>query len=488
MRILWRFTRFFVPTAAALYLVLLLPDKESPAPPSPVNSSFSWNRDEQWNKLEQFFTAYRTLPPRTLDSITAREAANAERLLGEIEQANAGINHPLWDSLLTAYFNLAPLVAVNRSRYEWYTGLMTRARQVARLSISGNLDNTAETRARLYTILYGMRTAQEEVALQLPAGSVPNLLPGAAEPSVTGSAELFGIRVHSGDILLSRGGADVSAFIARGNDFPGNFSHIALLYVGDKGPLVIEAHIEKGVAVSTVSDYIKDRKRRFMVMRLRNDHPRMKQDPMLPHKAAAYLFNQQQARHIPYDFSLNYQDHDKMFCSEVASAAYESVGVPTWTSLSTVSAPGLRSWLYAFGVREFNTQMPSDLEYDPQFSVIAEWRDMETLFLDHIDNAVMDAWYEQADRGMMIGYNRWKLPLARIIKGYCMILNKFGKAGLIPEGMTATQALRNERFSAMHSKVKADVIRQAAAFRSANGYRPPYWQLLSMARKSVSDN
>ena len=35
------------------------------------------------------------------------------------------------------------------------------------------------------------------------------------EPSVTPSANVLGIKVHSGDLLVSRGGAEVSAFISR---------------------------------------------------------------------------------------------------------------------------------------------------------------------------------------------------------------------------------------------------------------------------------
>ena len=38
------------------------------------------------------------------------------------------------------------------------------------------------------------------------------------------------------------------------------------------------------------------------------------------------------------------------------------------------------NWLSDFGVEHFITQMPADLEYDPQLSVVAEWRDPETLF------------------------------------------------------------------------------------------------------------
>jgi len=59
----------------------------------------------------------------------------------------------------------------------------------------------------------------------------------------------------------------------------------------------------------------------------------------------------------------------------VASSVYGELGVRLWTGLSTISAAGLRRWLSAFGVRHFETQEPSDLEYDPQLVVVAEGRD-----------------------------------------------------------------------------------------------------------------
>src|SRR5690606_42102715 len=123
------------------------------------------------------------------------------------------------------------------------------------------------------------------------------------EPSATPSTLLQGIRVHSGDLLVSRGGAEVSAFISRGNDYPGNFSHVALLHVSEDGNAsFIEAHIEKGVAIATAEEYLKDKKLRFMVLRPRADLAQLKQNPLLPHQVAKFAMQESEKRHIPYDF------------------------------------------------------------------------------------------------------------------------------------------------------------------------------------------
>jgi hypothetical protein len=177
-----------------------------------------------------------------------------------------------------------------------------------------------------------------------------------------------------------------------------------------------------------------------------------------------------------------------MFCSEVASYAYKKNGLQLWQSLSTISSKGVVNWLHDFGVENFVTQMPSDLEYDPQLSVVAEWRDPETLYKDHLDNAVMDAMLEQANNGKQIDYNIWQLPLVRIIKTYCMAKNAFGKEGLIPEGMSATKALKNQRFVAMNKFVKNGTQKLADEFEKQNHYRAPYWQLVKFAQLAIKEN
>lgn len=53
----------------------------------------------------------------------------------------------------------------------------------------------------------------------------------------------------------------------------------------------------------------------------------------------------------------------------------------------------------ALGDMQEATPEPSDLEYDPQLRVVAEWRDRDTLWQDHLDNAVVDVMLESAERG-----------------------------------------------------------------------------------------
>jgi hypothetical protein len=106
---------------------------------------------------------------------------------------------------------------------------------------------------------------------------------------------------------------------------------------------------------------------------------------------------------------------------------------------------------------------------------------------DHIDNAVMDVMLEQADKGATVKYNHWMLPVARILKGWCLLLNRMGKVGKIPEGMSATQALKNQYIVDMHQAINTATKVLVDKFIKEHQYFPPYWQLVSLARQAYRE-
>ena len=323
--------------------------------------------------------------------------------------------------------------------------------------------------------------------LQHPDDMV-TLLPGVNEPSAAPAAMVYGVEIHSGDLLVSRGGYPTSALIARGNDFPGNFSHIGLVQVDSvtHAVSVIQAHIERGVAIASAEEYLRDKKLRIMVLRLRVDLPQLAADPLLPHRAATRALERARAEHIPYDFTMDYADPSRLFCSEVASWPYHDLGVTLWMGISTITQPGLRRWLASFGIQHFETEEPSDLEYDPQLVVVAEWRDPATLFQDHVDNAVIDAMLEGAERGDRLTYPWYALPIGRLAKGFSALLERFGRVGPVPEGMSAVAALRTRAFGRRERHLAAQVGAQATLLAQQQGYPPPYWTLLDLARQAVA--
>ena len=471
----------------AVYLILLVPDR--PGYQTMIKASekpFTWDKDDLWKSLESKFLEERRADPAARDSHLAVLKQKAETFLADIQGGWLPPEAPAFNELLGNFFAMAPVIAAGHQDQEWFAGYYNRVRNSIKLQSQQWDMNSKAARNAIYQLLYGMRAAYEEVLLQSPGMRFKPGLAVKDEPSATPSARIFGIAVHSGDLLVSRGGAVVSALISRGNDFPGNFSHVALICVDEKSlvPYLVEAHIERGVAVSSVAQYVADKKLRFMVMRPRAGMPQLAADPMIPHKAAKHMYREALERHIPYDFKMNFNDPSAMFCSEVASGAYRPFGISLWQAVSTISSPGVVGLMNGFGVENFITLMPSDLEYDPQLAVVAEWRDPATLYKDHIYNAVMDVMLEWADSGQAVSINPWMLPVARVVKAYSLLLNLFRIEGPVPEGMSATRALRNKAFTDAHSLIRERTEEKARRFQGREGYVPPYWQLVSMARSS----
>jgi hypothetical protein len=487
---------FFSSTGKALgllplvYLTLLIPDRDPSVfvrtTPS-AKSPFAWNQDQFWEQLESSFVAARGLD--SADRVTAIQSS-LQALSSDVDRLDAETRSPtdtIFRRIEGMVFRVSPPVAATPSCFIRYAGELLWMRDAVKRQAQRWDMNSQEARTTLYRLLYGSRSALEEVMLQLPREEVLPLMAGVDEPSACPAASLLGVRVRSGDILLSRGGAPISALIARGNDFPGVFSHVALAHVDSAtGSLtLVESHIERGLTLSTPGEYLHDRKLRVLVLRLRHDLPAVRKDPLLPHRAAGDAFATARSAHIPYDFAMDYRDTTALFCSEVASRPYRRLGVNLWSGLSHISTPGLQRWLAGFGVRNFVTQQPSDLEYDPQLHIVAEWRNTHALQKDHIDDAVTEAMLEGAERGDDLAYAWYELPIARLVRWYSMILNAFGEIGPIPEGMSATSGLRHRTFTARHDAAVARVKDDVMTFVREHDYQPPYWRLLGMARKAL---
>ena len=469
---------------AVAWGVLSIPECPPEVPQGPGGVPFVWDQDALWSRLEALVDRTRVegCPPDVLARI-----GGLDEVVSTVERDLPGPDDPRWAELETGMFESAALVAACGEGLPQLLALRGRLRHAAKQASQGwPVDRSA--RDRLYRLLYGTRAAVEEVLLQVPAAPALSLERGADEPSATPFVEVEGVRIHSGDLLLSRGGAPTSAFIARGSDYPGNFSHVALVHVSEAGVgSVIEAHIERGVTVTDAAGYLADKKLRIVVLRLRADHPALLADPMLPHRAASEALAEARARHIPYDFAMDVADHSAQFCSEVASAPYGAHGVELWRHLSTFSSPGLARWMAGFGVRHLETHGPSDLEYDPQLRVVAEWHDPDTLFRDHVHNAAIDAMLEQAEAGAPLDHAAFMLPVARVLKAWSALLVALGREGPIPEGMSATTALRAQWLAKRHGAIETCVQARVTTYEREHGRRPPYWTLVALARECAAE-
>ncbi|MBK8172907.1 MAG: hypothetical protein IPK60_21595 [Sandaracinaceae bacterium] len=484
---LQRKVMFGVLALVFVLLALATPDRSKPAVPEVGTRAFAWDANPLWRRLHAQFEEARHQPLARVNPRIEVLFATVRTELSLLVAANAGPSDTRFDALQNDLFTLSAFVAAHPSRAAELAAFVTTMRtEVKKLSETWRADENA--RRRLYRLLYGSRGALEEVLLQAGRGSVPEVLMGVDEPSAAPSVVIRGVRIHSGDVLLSRGETATSALIARGNDYPGNFSHVALVHIDERTHRVslIEAHIEVGVVVSSLESYLGDGKLRILVLRPRADLPALVANPSLAHVVATRALRRAQERHIPYDFEMDYADHDKAFCSEVASAPYADAGVSLWQSLSSMSSHANSFWLASFGVTHFQTHAPADLEYDPQLRVVAEWRNPATLLQDHVDNAIVDTLLEEADRGEPIRFKWWMLPFARLAKGYSVVLNWFGKVGPVPEGMNAAVALRASSLASRHARIRARVMNDIRRYREGRHAMPPYWDLVTIARTQTS--
>jgi len=472
-----------------LTVLLLTPDFR-PLPLPPLDPQpFRWDRDPLFASLERDFLASRVAPlaatQRTFESLERDGLA----ILAEIEASAGDVPLEALSRLETVQFGLAAHAAAHAALLPRAQDFIHRARLSVMRSARAWPADRPDVHTALYRVISGGRSAVEEALIQTGPTILPALVHLEDVPSATPWTEVAGVRVHSGDILLSRGGAPTSALIARGNDFPGSFSHAALVHVDPTGEAtVIEALIERGAVISTAQEYLEAKKLRILLLRPRPDLPVLELDPLAPHKAAASMLAEVRQRAVRYDFSMDWQDPEKYFCSEVPYHAYREAGLNLWAVQSTMSEPGLVHWLASLGVRHFTTLVPSDLEYDPRLAAVAEWRDVSMLRQHRFDDVTIDVLLEGADQGDRLGYPWYHLPAARLLKAWSGVEALIGRVPTIPRGMSPSVALRVESLShRVHPALRAAIEKKAADFLAEHGYEAPYWVLVQAGRQALEE-
>ena len=240
-----------------VYFILMIPMPESRVPASD-SKAFSWNRDSLFLSLEKRYKEIKT--KGRVDAVTFQKfQLQGDSILNLLNDVNLKPSDTVFQNWLDYYLFMAPIVAADSSKVGWYYQQRQRMRRIQAEQSAYWSKDDMQARITRYKLVYGSRAALEEVFLQQDEHFT---FPFSQSIDSTGASDLFGVKVKDGDILLSRGGAPVSAFISRANDFPGNFSHVALLHVDSKTrrKKLIVAHIEKVWLYQT----------RQLILRIRN--------------------------------------------------------------------------------------------------------------------------------------------------------------------------------------------------------------------------
>ncbi len=203
--------------------------------------------------------------------------------------------------------------------------------------------------------------------------------------------------LESGDLLLTRGNAFTSAAIASLGEEDTQFSHLSLVYKDPQKKIwTIEAHIEVGSIVRPLEAHIKDSNFRTMVLRF--------EDRELAARAAKFAFEKvkkasETTGNINYDFGFDMDEEENLFCSEIVSWSFShaSQGQLQVPLIKNRVQKRKSSFVNDLEIKIEESFIPADLEIDPRFEIIAEWRDANRVNDSHEKDAILQAMYQWVD-------------------------------------------------------------------------------------------
>ena len=291
------------------------------------------------------------------------------------------------------------------------------------------------------------------------------------------------VAFEPGDLMVARGVSYLSALISRIGSMESQFSHIVFV---DRDPetrrtRTIESYVGEGVRFFGIETALRNENPRLLLLRSR--------DPALAERAARFMRDRVSAalaagKPIPYDYRFDFEDHSALSCAEVATQAYQEASaggmiLPTFRSLIDTRP----DFLERFDLRNGATFEPGDMEIDPHFDLVAEFRDLsltrdsrtKDVILSSLLRWVKDEDYVLVDTltskfaGNVIWPARrtWLWPLVRVVFG----VQDFSKE--VPRGIFRGFALLNQVSGSMLKELR----RRDAEFEKKTGWAMTYVDL-----------
>jgi hypothetical protein len=198
----------------------------------------------------------------------------------------------------------------------------------------------------------------------------------------------------SGDVIVSRGNAFTSALIAKMVEADYQFSHQSFVYRDKDNALwTSEAHIEIGSIASKIQRHLDEKNARSAVFRYKDQGIAA----LASEKMINYIkdYKRENKSNVPYDFQMDETEHKKMYCSEDVKAGFSMVGVDIPRFESRLQ-PGIGPLVRTLGVnakddkvRDILIFAPGDLQVDPDFEEVAEWRHPLKLLRQRYTDAIL---------------------------------------------------------------------------------------------------
>lgn len=209
----------------------------------------------------------------------------------------------------------------------------------------------------------------------------------------------FSKDLQSGDILLWRGTSAISASIARLGDSENNFSHLSMIYIDPKTKrrYNIEALIETGMIMQDfTTEPLHAGSAKVVVFRHKNREVAKKAAEFAYKKAVDTIGTD---KHFEYDFGFDLDDHSKIFCSEMVHWSYKvaSGGKLMLPQFLTKFDMKNRKFLNDMGTNTQTGFQPGDMELEPSFDMIAEWRNFHYTRSNQLKDIIFTGIYDWMD-------------------------------------------------------------------------------------------
>lgn len=300
------------------------------------------------------------------------------------------------------------------------------------------------------------------------------------KPHTWTNPQFAGFDLQSGDVMLIRGKSYVSAMIARIGDEEGNFSHLAIVGEDKTGRKhVVEALIQYGVIVTPLEKWRQQQDARVALYR--------QPDTVLAKMAARNIYDKAQealrsrAKGIKYDFAMDDSDYSTIFCSEVIRYAYDMASggqfmIPKYRS-SVTKFEGL-AYPRSLGVKQKTLFAPYDIEVDPRFDFVAEYRYYPLLRQVRMQDAVMQSMYSWMIENKYEFH--WAAPHS--LKAYfAKLVRQFGVAkDTLPKYMPMESIKTNVQFETVAAALEDNIYAKEDEFYKKKGYLPSFQDMMAI--------
>lgn len=278
-----------------------------------------------------------------------------------------------------------------------------------------------------------------------------------------------------GDMMVTRGVSFLSSMIARLGKRDTQFSHIVFVNENPKTKKLrtIESYVGVGVGFYEMDFALKNENARILWLRSKNSSL----GKLASEKIGALVDKSIETKKtIKYDYELDFDDPKTMSCAEVSQVAFELASngefkIPYYPN----RIEGAKSLINRLNIKEGSTYEPGDMEIDPRFELVGEFRDLRLTRDSRQKDAIMSAMFSWMNHKNYVLKDNFKSKMAGgiiydirrtflwpLIKRV-MKLDDFSKE--IPRNMIRTVTLIGEIGEALQTELK----KQDLAFEKIHG-------------------